>query len=58
MVPSFATTQGWDMESNWIETGAQTARAVAGNGLWVGFMGGGAFALALVGERLLALALG
>ena len=46
------------MESNWIETGAQTARAVAGNGLWVGFMGGGAFALALVGERLLALALG
>ena len=46
------------MERKWIEIGAQTARAVAGNGLWVSAMAGGAFALALAGERLLALTLG
>ena len=46
------------MERKWIETGAQTVLAVAGNGMWAGAMAGGAFALALVGERLLSLTLG
>ncbi len=46
------------MERKWIETGAQAARAVAGNGMWLSAMAGGAFALALAGERVLALTLG
>lgn len=46
------------MERSWWETAARAAEAAAGNGAWLCAMTAGAFALALGGERVLALTLG
>ena len=45
-------------QGGWIGTGMRLVLAAAADGLWMGGMAGGAFALALVGERVLTLALG
>ena len=45
-------------DRRWIENGARAAIAAVADGLWMGGMAGGAFALALAGERVLTLALG
>ena len=46
------------MERRWIETGLWALESAAGNALWLSGMAGGAFALALAGERVLILAIG
>ena len=45
-------------DQGWIGTGLRMALAAVGDGLWMGGMAGAAFALALLGERVLTLALG
>ena len=45
-------------DRDWIGTGLRVALAAVGDGLWMSGMAGGAFALALLGERVLTLTLG
>ena len=46
------------MDRRWIEAGRWALESATANGLWLSGMAGGAFALALAGERVLILALG